>query len=204
MKKIPNKFILIEGIDGSGKDTFTDFLIDELKLLYTKTNESSISKVGQPFSELSFGEEAKKFVEDFIYYSESEQIEHILKQNRLSCEKYYEKFPGIIICVRGLLTDLATLKRLFPQKSHFDIHGNKKIDSLIIIDVESEIADQRIEQRGIARTWREKIAELMYFRDFYLNYHDDSISDKKIITALNKEHLREMASSIAFEIYQNA
>ena len=41
-KKAPNKFILIEGIDGSGKDTFANFLQSEIKKRFKYTKDAPV------------------------------------------------------------------------------------------------------------------------------------------------------------------
>lgn len=203
-KQIPNKFILIEGIDGSGKDTFTDYFVEELKELFEREKTNSISRIGQPFSEVAYGKQAKSFVEDFVDYDKFKTIESILKGNRLACEQYYQQYSGLFICIRGFLTDLATLKYAFPKEKQINIHGDKKIDLLVVIDVVPEIADKRIEQRGIPRTWREYKQELSYFRKFYLDFEDKNINRKLVIPATNKPHLKTMAQSLAKEIYDES
>lgn len=197
---IPNKFILIEGIDGSGKDTFTDFLVEELQKIYKKNDVSSISKIGQPLSFLEQGELAKQFVEDFIPYENEKKISSILKINRLACEDFFQNYPGIILCIRGLLTDLATLKLMFPSVNTFDIEGQTKIDHLVIIDVDTDTADSRISMRKIPRTWRENKTELNYFRDFYLGYTNEKIKRKTIIEAKSKDYLKKVAKKLAMVI----
>ena len=54
----PNMKILIEGIDGSGKDTFAKFLVEELKKRFRYNETSKISVLGEPNSKLTFGVEA--------------------------------------------------------------------------------------------------------------------------------------------------
>lgn len=204
--KAPDMKILIEGIDGSGKDTFARLLVKELKKRFVFSEDSKISVLGQPDSKLDFGMEAKKFIEDVSYTGTQEDVAEILTRNRIASEKKIMNLPGIKILIRGIGTDKATYYKIFNTLPAL---GEDKViglwDELIIVDVDPSEADQRIEKRGIPRTWRESLENLTYFREFYLNYKNDDLFGKKtVIYNHSFDKLIEIAKKVAGEIYDRS
>lgn len=203
-KYMPNKFILIEGIDGSGKDTFANFLEIEIKKRFKYNKISTLSILGQPSSNLIYGKEVKNFIENRVCNCDSETIKFKLKCNRLESEYKISKNKGITICIRGLLTDIATYNAVFKNRNEYNFGQGeyiKKIDKLIIVDVNPKIADERIGKRGIPRTWREEINWLIYFRKFYLSYNNDIIMEKIVIPNNTIEKLKDTAKKIANKLF---
>ena len=78
-KEIPNKNILIEGIDGSGKDTFAEMLLGYLKMVSIKSATKSISLVGLPSSHAIYGMQCKKFIEDADVSTNYNDMKRMLK-----------------------------------------------------------------------------------------------------------------------------
>lgn len=146
--EIPDCLILVEGIDGSGKDTFVRFLDDEFKKRFKYSNERSISILGQPDSHLSCGKSAKKFIEDLVY-SNKHEVQQALYTNRIQFEKKIKNSPGICLVVRGIGTDRATYDFVF--KNNTDTLGEniviKSWDYFIVINVNPETANERIEKK---------------------------------------------------------
>lgn len=202
-KRLPQKFFLIEGIDGSGKDTFAQILFTKLKEKFYYDLKYQVSIVGQPRSDCDFGIEALQFIEDKTYNEDCDDVINILTKNRICTEKKFNEFKGITICIRGLLTDIATLKYEFREieKDMTLLGHNNIIDKLIIIDIDASIADERIENRGTPRTWRESYANLQYFRKFYLNYNSGLYKEKIIIVSESIPVLNTNAQKIVDELY---
>lgn len=203
-KSLPDVKILIEGIDGSGKDTFAFFLIEELKKRFYFESGKSVSIMGQPMSNLKFGKQAKKFVEE-LAYDDFQHIEKILTVNRLESEKIISQKKGVVVLIRGYLTDKFTYEKVkgntAPCLGMGKIIG--KWDKLIIVDCNPVIADSRIEKRGIPRTWRESLDNLKYFRKKYLEYDNDNLFKEKIVIKnIDIDSLQETASKIAGELYE--
>ena len=203
-KKAPNKFILIEGIDGSGKDTFANFLQSEIKKRFKYTKDAPVSIIGQPYSNFKYGKESKSFIEDLNKKYTKHQVIEYLTENRKESEKYINNLGGIVICIRGILTDIATFNYAFNENTdnQFGLCSSlKRIDELIIIDVDENEADIRIKNRNIPRTWREHLPQLKYFREFYINHNLDCINNKTIIKNDHFEYLQKMAKIISNKLY---
>lgn len=203
--KAPNLTILIEGIDGSGKDTFARFFARELKKRFLFGDESTISITGEPNSRLECGLEAKKFVEDLIYEGNEKTVKDFLTKNRIASEKEIKLLPGIKILIRGLVTDKATYYKVFNKEEALG-EGEQisKWDLFIIVDVSPEVADDRIEKRNIPRTWRESLEYLRYFREYYLSYNNDIFMEKIIIENIDVQNLKKKSVELADRIYINA
>lgn len=203
--KAPNIYILIEGIDGSGKDTFARIFAKELKKRFFYSDTSRISITGEPNSKLKYGIEAKKFIENIEYSGGYIDVKNILSKNRYISEKSIKNTPGIVILVRGFVTDKATFYKIFNRNENLgEGHIIKNWYAYIVIDISPEIADRRIEARGIPRTWREKVEYLKYFRDYYINYENKLFEQKIIINNFDINVLNSKAIEIANEIYINA
>lgn len=198
----PNLLILIEGIDGSGKDTFAYIFVNELKKRFYYSNTSKISVMGQPDSHLNFGQDCKNFVENGIYLEESKIINSLII-NRQESEKKIKNLSGIIILIRGLVTDKAIVNKIFNREDEYLGENKiiKKWDKFILIDVDEKTADKRIESRAEERDWRENKELLHYFRNYYLNYNSSIFSEKIIFKNDDINKLREFAIKLADEIY---
>ena len=203
-KRLPSKFYLIEGIDGSGKDTFVEIFAKELKKYFYFDPNYTLSIVGQPLSSCYKGNEALAFIENQEYTKSESEIVTILTKNRIDFNKKFSLYNGLFLCIRGLLTDIATLNITFNNQKKYILGQIEKIDKLIIVDIDPKIANKRIEKRGITRTWREYPQYLNFFRNFYLNFKDDCYHEKIIInnTTLNK--LNHIAKKMAKELYIEA
>lgn len=198
----PKKIILIEGIDGSGKDTFARILVSELKKRFYYSEDSNISITGEPNSRFEFGNEAKAFVEDLKYDEDYKKVIKVLTQNRIETEKYIKELSGITILIRGLVTDKATFFRVFNEDAFLG-EGIEipKWDKYIVIDVHEKMADERISKRNLPRTWREAVEHLAYFRKYYLDFESDLFTEKQIIKNESRIVLKNRASEMADSIY---
>ena len=167
---LPNKFILIEGIDGSGKTQFVKFLEKEIKRVYNRSNRRSLSIFGQPSYNLKKYIYVKNIIE-FGKVSGNIKVDiNKFKQNRIMHEKYIvSHFKGLKICVRGVLTDIGTIYCKYNKLLHHSNLGqNIKIDLLIIIDNPILKSLHRIKKRE-KKQWRENYKCLSKFRKVYLN-----------------------------------
>lgn len=201
-KKTPSFRILIEGIDGSGKDTFARMLVEKLKERFYYDIDSRISVLGQPDSRCAYGMKVKRFVEDLDYNTSEHVLQNMLIENRVESEVKINELPGIILLIRGLVTDKATYNYVFGQNQWLGEGEIIKIwDIYIVIDIEPEVANQRIDSRGIERTWRESLTHLTYFREYFKNYYNKIFKDKIIIYNKSLSDLEAKAIELADEIY---
>ncbi|NBH16801.1 hypothetical protein D3Z55_04780 [Clostridiaceae bacterium] len=202
--KTPQLRILVEGIDGSGKDTFVRYFANELKRCFLYSKDSRISITGQPDSTCDMGKEAKKFVEELAAEGDKQSIITVLQKNRWASEKKIATLSGIVILIRGIVTDKATFSYKYGEVE--DLGEGRiipKWDKYIVVDIDPAKADQQIESRGIPRTWRERSENLEYFRNFYLQYKDDLFIDKIIIhNNRDIEALKIKAVEMAKELYE--
>ena len=198
---MPNKFYLIEGIDGSGKDTFADIFAKELKKYFYFHPDYTLSIVGQPLSSCYKGNEAINFIETQEYTQSESELANILAENRMDFYKKFSSYNGMFLCVRGLLTDVATLNITFKNQNTYSLGQKHKIHKLIIIDIDPEIANERIEKRGIPRTWREYPQYLNLFRNFYLDFKHGCYQEKVIIKNTNLKKLKNIAKEMAEALY---
>lgn len=201
---LSDKKILVEGIDGSGKDTFVQFFNNELKKRFLYNSDNAISVLGQPDSSLEFGYEAKKFVED-LEYTDITQVINALRCNRQQSEAKIQSYKGIKILIRGIVTDLATLSIAFGDSNveEGDIESENPFqwDYYIVVKTDPLVADERIQKRGIPRTWREKPEFLQKFSDYYLSFESKRFSKKIIIENTSISNLKKAARKLANEIY---
>lgn len=203
-KEIPEKNILIEGIDGSGKDTFAEMLLGYLKMISIKSASKSISLVGLPASQAAYGVECKKFIEDANLSVSYNDIKKMLKCNRDDfCHTLNRKYPGLHIFIRDILTAEGTLACLFPDRYSFDEFETSKIDFCIIINTDPLLAKKRVENRGIKETWRESLDYLNFFNSFFLS-HCKCFSLVNIVdnTTNSLDELRIQALKTAIQIYR--
>lgn len=204
-KSIPQANVLIEGIDGSGKDTFAFFLVEYLHALFFQQDGRSISLIGLPSSKAIYGTQCKCFIENADKSFPYDDIKSFLSQNREDfCAYINTVYPGLHIFVRSILTEQGTLSCLYPNHIvSINNCGVSKIDLCIIINADPILARRRIEKRGKKETWRESLHYLDYFNHFYLN-HSDAFPETMIVNNLSDSiiELQSQALKIATHIYK--
>jgi thymidylate kinase len=199
------QFILVEGIDGSGKDTFAAFLQEAICEKFCYQENASLSVVGQP----AFRFDACGSVRALIERGHSDlpftKMVALLTANRTQHEHYLARYGGFIVSIRGLLTELATLQRIFGATPSGNLGQTRVIDRLIIVDLPAELAEKRITRRGGDISWRESPDNLRFFRDFYLGWEPSAIiRHREVIENSSRSRLRTAARRIAAELHLNA
>jgi thymidylate kinase len=204
---LPSLTILVEGIDGSGKDTFVQYLRDELYKVFFYSDSASLSIVGQPAFRFDNSGMIRAVIERGEVVCSKEEIVKQLAENRRMHELYLESHLGTIICIRGILTEAATLSYLYGGSCLYDVLGQKRsIDMLVVIDVDPTIAMQRILARNRTLDWRETAEHLRFFREYYLNVKTPSKIRHRVVFENNRElkDLIAFAKKIASEIVRVA
>jgi thymidylate kinase len=201
--EMPSRFILIEGIDGSGKSTLAEYITEAMKERFTYCPSATLSIVGQPYSKLPGGVQAKRFVESADTSPGFEVTAQFVHENRTAHERYLEQFGGTIFCIRGLFTDMATFHRLFGTIPE-DLGARKIIDRLIVVDVEPTLAYSRILSRGVPPTWRESMDNLEFFRRFYYERNHPLVRRKEVVSMYSLVEMRTYADTLCNELYFEA
>jgi len=189
---LPNKFILIEGIDGGGKTQFVNFLEKEIKKKYNKSKHKTLSIFGQP----SYSIENNNYIYNMIEFGKvSGNIKcdiNRFKRNRVNHEKIINSnYKGLKICVRGVLTDIGTLYSRYNILVKSNLGQETKIELLVIIDTPIIKALQRIKKRK-QKQWRENYKYLAKFKYVYSNksYILKFLKPKKILIIKNTKDLK--------------
>jgi len=189
--RMPERFLLIEGIDGSGKDTFAELCAERIKARFAFHPAAPLSIVGQP----AFRFDPHGMIRRLIEHGEADcpfdMMCDLLTENRRRHEAEIAGHRGITICIRGLLTDLATLARVYGRMPGHLLGQGRAIDRLIVVDVDPDEACERIRRRGRLPDWRETPENLRFFRDFY-RCAASSVSPHSTITVGNTGSVGEL------------
>ncbi|HDN83378.1 MAG TPA: dTMP kinase [Candidatus Altiarchaeales archaeon] len=180
-------FIVLEGIDGSGKSTHSKLLGDFLRergYNVLLTSEPTNGKIGMLIREILAGKEkvdpktlALLFTADRYEHIEKE-IEPALKENKIVISERYYHSTIAYQSAQGVE------KEWLFQLNRFAI----KPDLVIVLDLKPEVALKRVKSREIF----EKEGFLRKVREHYLSFEDVSIVDgNKIIEEVQKD-IREI------------
>lgn len=197
-KRLPNKFILIEGIDGGGKTTFTQYLEEEIKKKYRLSKNRSLSIFGQPSYKLEKNKRLFNMIEYGKLNGNIKKDISTFKRNRIKHEKYFEQnFNGVKVCVRGVLTELGTIYAKYGVLANSNIGQKIKIDLLILIDTPIMNALARIKEREFIQ-WRERYIYLSKFKKLYSNrkYINRIVKPKKIIFINNNRDTNNLKDQV--------
>jgi thymidylate kinase len=197
-------FLLFEGIDGSGKDTLVQMLAEEIRVRFAYHPERSLSIVGQPRFVFDDTGLARALIEGGRSDCSFEQAVAVLSESRRRHEAYLDRYGGFTLCIRGLLTELATLERLYGRRG--EMSQRRPIERLVIVDVDPALAWERIRERGGADSWRETPENLNFFREWLLGFEPTfPVGRVQIVRNHGDLHaLRAVAVAIAEELLTSA
>lgn len=197
-KRLPNKFILVEGIDGGGKTTFTNYLEKEIKRKYKLSKNRSLSIFGQPSYRLEKNNCLFNMIEYGNLHGNIKKDITILKKNRIRNERdILKNFSGIKVCVRGVLTELGTIYAKYGILTNSNIGQEIEVDLLIIIDTPIISALNRIKERELIQ-WRERYVYLSKFKKLYSNikYINKVLKPKRIIIIKNNRDINNLKNKV--------
>ena len=162
--------ILVEGIDGSGKDEFVRMLSAALKARFAYNPSRTLAIVGQPAFRHDSTGQVRALIERGERCCSLEQAVELFTRNRQLHEAELSQYGGVVICLRGVLTELATLARLFGDATPQTLGQSRVIDLAVIIDADPQDAYVRICRRTRPPDWRETPEHLAFFRSRYLEH----------------------------------
>jgi dTMP kinase len=161
-------YILIEGIDGSGKSTLIKELLDLLK------KENKAIYIEEVDNNNQYGKLVRETLKDKSVSSQFEAL--IFAINRLyMCENYIKPYLDSNVIV---LSDRGIVSTYVYQGMKNDIYWVKEInkhaimpDIVFILDLDPKIALERIRKRGLETSKYEN--EILYkIRERYLHVGD--------------------------------
>jgi thymidylate kinase len=173
--------ILVEGIDGSGKDEFVRMLSAELKARFVYNPAHTLAIVGQPAFRHDSTGQVRALIEQGERCCSLEQAIELLTLNRQLHEAELSQYGGVVICLRGVLTELATLTRLFGDATLLTLGQSRMIDLAVIIDANPDEAYVRICRRARPPDWRETPEHLAFFRNYYLEHTELGFIRERIV-----------------------
>ncbi len=180
-----NLFIVLDGLDGSGKGEMVkrlkEYLADkDLKILVTK--EPTDGKYGKQIKEILKKEkDPKKGAELCLKLFVKDREEHLKKE----IEPFLKKGNSIVICDRYYYSTIAfqhtqgiDIEKLIAENMPF-----KTPDITFILDLPAEIALERIGKRGQEIEKFEQLGFMEELRENFLKLKEQLEDNIKIIDA---------------------
>lgn len=172
------RFIVLEGIDGSGKGTQLDMLKARLQATGHSvwvTREPSESKIGKLIRE-GLGDATKMDEATIALLFAADRLHHIHE-----IKAHLEK-GDIVLCDRYVLSSLAYNSQTLTLEWILDInkHADNRLhpDLTLLFDLSAQDAMHRIEVRGDSKERYESQKQLLQIRDMYLMLADVRHADK--------------------------
>ena len=163
----PGKFIVIEGLDGSGKSTHVDFLVG-----FLKENGQEIVLTKEPTAESEAGIKIRKILKGEIKGEPMERQELFVEDRKEHLENKVIralKEGKVVVCSRYAFSTIAcgasdglNVDELVGMNSSFLLP-----DVTILIDVSPKECIRRIEKRGEAKELFEKEKKLTEVNEIY-------------------------------------
>ena len=156
-------YIVFEGIDGSGKTSITqklkEFLERENKKVYIRAEPFDRKFIEETF------EKVKKIKNETL---KNVVITLAFAYDRAFLEDEFKEKKGVIIGDRSFISSLAYQGLDLPLDYVFNVNKFFELpDCVFYLDVNPEIALERIEKRGEKRSYYEKIEYLNKIRENY-------------------------------------
>ena len=186
------RFIVLEGIDGSGKGTQLEMLkvrLEQAGHSVWVTREPSESKIGKLIRE-GLGDATKMDEATIALLFAADRLHHIHE-----IKAHLEK-DDIVLCDRYVLSSLAynsqtlTLEWILSINKHADSRLHP--DLTLLFDLSAQDAMHRIDVRGDNKERYESQKQLLQVRDMYLMLaevrHDDNVTVIDAAQAPNMVH----------------
>ena len=186
------RFIVLEGIDGSGKGTQLELLkarLEEAGHRVWVTREPSESKIGRLIRE-GLGDATKMDEATIALLFAADRLHHIHEM------KAHLDQGEIVLCDRYVLSSLAYNSQALTLEWILDInkHADSRLhpDLTLLFDLSAQDAMHRIDVRGDSKERYESQKQLLQIRDMYLMLaqvrHDDKVTVIDAAQAPNAVH----------------
>lgn len=186
------RFIVLEGIDGSGKGTQLEMLkvrFEQAGHSVWVTREPSESKIGKLIRE-GLGDATKMDEATIALLFAADRLHHIHE-----IKTHLEK-DDIVLCDRYVLSSLAYNSQTLTLEWILDInkHADSRLhpDLTLLFDLSAQDAMHRIDVRGDNKERYESQKQLLQVRDMYLMLaevrHDDNVTVIDAAQAPNMVH----------------
>lgn len=186
------RFIVLEGIDGSGKGTQLEMLkvrLEQAGHSVWVTREPSESKIGKLIRE-GLGDATKMDEATIALLFAADRLHHIHE-----IKTHLEK-DDIVLCDRYVLSSLAYNSQTLTLEWILDInkHADSRLhpDLTLLFDLSAQDAMHRIDVRGDNKERYESQKQLLQVRDMYLMLaevrHDDKVTVIDAAQAPNMVH----------------
>lgn len=186
------RFIVLEGIDGSGKGTQLDLLkvrLEHAGHTVWVTREPSESKIGKLIRE-GLGDATKMDEATIALLFAADRLHHIHDI------KTHLAQGDVVLCDRYVLSSLAYNSQALTLEWILDInkHADSRLhpDLTLLFDLSARDAMHRIDVRGDAKERYENQKQLLQIRDMYLMLaevrHDDNVTVINAAQAPNDVH----------------
>lgn len=167
-------YLIIEGIDGSGKDSVADLLVKHFQNL-----GANPLRIHEPDESLPGGEELRHLMKTG---DGREAYPGLFMANRMSLHTT-KVLPALVvgrpvISVRSFVSTLVYQQEHWPLDWLFEIHRMlpAKPDVIVILDVDPAVGLERVSGRGVAKEVYERLDIQTRNRQRYL----DLIADERI------------------------
>src|SRR3989338_1813692 len=163
-------FVVIEAIDGAGKDTQIELLKKKLKFSYFKYPTPSNKRL-RAYLEKKEDINGRELVDLFLddIYAEQGDIAKAIKKGLVICDRYV--FSAI--AYESHLVDSDEIKR------RIDFHGFIKPDIVILLDIDSKTAQTRKAKQKKLDRYEEDTNYLENVRNNFLRLYKDRYFAKK-------------------------
>ena len=185
--KVCTIIIVIEGIDGSGKDTQFELLEKEKKFSYFKYPTSANKKIKEYLErkrEVNGSELVDLFLDDI--YSEQEKIAKMSQK-------------GLVITDRYVFSTIAYEAHLLDSdeiKKRIELHGFIKPDLVILLDLPASISYERKKKQKVLDRYEENVLYLENVRQNFLDLYENQYYAKKWVKIDASKSIRDVHTDI--------
>lgn len=166
-------YIVIEGIDGSGKDTQAELLVEQLRVFFSESEFQvpTIKLVAEPDEDSTAG----KLLRQVLKSGESPEAHaglFLANRMALHAQKVLPVLQtgGIIVSIRSFVSTLVYQQEHWPLDWLYDLHREMlaKPNMVFLLDLSPELGLERTSRRSSEKEVYERVDTLSRVRSRYL------------------------------------